>query len=75
MATLSINNWVGTGPLTMVEFPQTSGVLVMPMLASKNEFAYLREKGYKAAQKTGRTQNARQAGNYLRCTFGKEHLT
>jgi hypothetical protein len=42
---------VGTGPLFVVDPPSSGGLLRLPGVRSKNEYAYLTENGYKAAQK------------------------
>lgn len=61
---------IGTGPLAVIEPPQISGVVLLPGLRSKKEYAYLNENGYKAAQKTARAQGPTRTTSYLHISGG-----
>lgn len=51
MSDLDNNDMIKTGPMDLTEAISTGGVLILPMIYSRKDYAYLKEKGYKEAKR------------------------
>jgi hypothetical protein len=69
MQDLVKDDLVGTGPMVPFDNPPDSGIILIG-LRSKNEYAYLKEKGYKAAQKASGTQRPTRAASRVHISGG-----